>query len=434
MDAQKRYGVYPTSLFANGSRTSGKVKEIDRWLVRVLMAGVGSPDIAVALWDGNDALVPAVASFRMTLRNRATLLRLLVNPLLHFGDDYSAGNIEIDGDLVEFLETVCRALARTGEVRRRSRPAPNWNWQGSNSQPASRRNIQHHYDLGNDFYRLWLDREMLYTCAYFPQPRLSLEDAQLAKMDLICRKLRLKGGERVIEAGCGWGGLARYMAKQYGAKVRAFNISREQIAYARRRARDEGIKGIDYIEDDYRNISGECDVFVSVGMLEHVGPNNYRLLGEVVDRTLSPAGLGLIHTIGQDIAEPMSDWLVKRIFPGSYTPTIREMMEIFEPNGFSVLDLENLRLHYSKTLEHWRERFEQNAGTVAQMFDESFVRAWRLYLCGSIANFNTGSLELFQVLFSRRDNNRIPWTRSHLAGGGRTGPIGAVPFPSVRVT
>jgi len=350
----------------------------------------------------------------MVIRNRGTLLRLIANPLLYFGDDYSAGNIEIEGELVPFLEAVYRAMTRPGAVRRRTRRISNWYRQEMNSLTGSRKNIHHHYDIGNDFYRLWLDDEMLYTCAYFPDPKLSIEAAQIAKMDLVCRKLRLKGGERVVEAGCGWGGLARYMAKQYGARVKAFNISSEQIAYARQRAKSEGIEGVEYIEDDYRNISGECDVFVSIGMLEHVGTNNYRNLGEVINRTLSETGLGLIHSIGQDIAEPMSDWLEKRIFPGSYTPTVREMMEIFEPFGFSVLDIENLRLHYARTLEHWLGRFEANAEEVAQMFDESFVRAWRLYLSGSIANFTTGSLELYQVLFTRRGNNQVPWTRRHL--------------------
>jgi cyclopropane-fatty-acyl-phospholipid synthase len=419
MKLSKTYGVCPTSLFAVGARASGKVLDIDRWLLRTFLDGVGSPAIGAALWDGKDAVEGSTTPCRMIIHNRGALLRLFANPLLYFGDDYSAGNIEIEGNLVQFLEAAYQAMARPGEVRRRSKPTPNWQRQKMNSPPESRKNIHHHYDLGNDFYRLWLDDEMLYTCAYFPTPELSIEAAQIAKMDLVCRKLCLKGGERVIEAGCGWGGLARYMAKRYGARVRAFNISSEQVAYARERAKVEGIAGIEYLEDDYRNITGECDVFVSVGMLEHVGPNNYRQLGEVVNRTLSDTGLGLIHSIGQDVAEPMSDWLQKRIFPGSYPPTVREMMEIFEPFSFCVLDLENLRLHYARTLEQWLERFEQNSGKVEQMYDESFVRAWRLYLCGSIANFNTGCLELFQVLFSRRGNNRIPWTRDRLTNHGK---------------
>jgi len=414
MKNAKAYGVCPTALFATDLKASGRVLDIDRWLLRAFLQGIGSPAIGAALWDGKDAHAGAHAPFRLVIRTRGTLLRLIANPLLHFGDDYSAGNIEIEGGLVPFMETVYHAMARPGEVRRRFRRASSWYRQAANSLAGSRRNIHHHYDIGNDFYRLWLDEEMLYTCAYFPEPELSLEAAQIAKMDLVCRKLRLKGGERVVEAGCGWGGLARYMAKQYGAKVRAFNISGEQIAYARQRARVEGIEGVEYIEDDYRNITGECDVFVSIGMLEHVGPDNYRKLGEVIERTLSDTGLGLIHSIGQDVAEPMSDWAEKRIFPGSYLPTVREMMVIFEPYGFSVLDLENLRLHYARTLEHWLGRFEENAPEVAQMFDESFVRAWRLYLASSIANFNTGLLELYQVLFSRRGNNQVPLTRNHL--------------------
>jgi cyclopropane-fatty-acyl-phospholipid synthase len=414
MKSSRLYEVCPASVFSDQAKGSGRVLELDRWLLRTLLQGIGSPDIGAALWDGENILPGATTQFRMTIRNRTTLLRLMLNPLLYFGDDYSAGSIEIQGGLVPFLETVYRAMERPGEIRGRYQRCSNWYRQGVNSLTGSRKNIHHHYDIGNDFYRLWLDDEMLYTCAYFTNPEMSLEAAQDAKMDLICRKLQLKGGERIVEAGCGWGGLARYMAKHYGARVRAFNISGEQIAYARQRAKEEGIVGVEYLEDDYRNISGECDAFVSVGMLEHVGRDNYRELGEVIDRTLSKEGLGLIHSIGQDVAEPMSAWAEKRIFPGSYLPTVREMMEIFEPSGFSVLDLENLRPHYARTLEHWLTRFEANAAQVTQMFDENFVRAWRLYLSSSIASFSTGSLQLYQVLFSRRGNNRLPWTRAHL--------------------
>ena len=256
---------------------------------------------------------------------------------------------------------------------------------------------------------------MLYTCAYFPFPAASLETAQLAKMELVCRKLRLQPGQTVVEAGCGWGGLARYMAKTCGVKVRAYNISREQIAYARQRAQDEGLAGqVEYIEDDYRNISGRYDAFVAVGMLEHVGPDHYRELGRVIDRSLTTDGLGLIHSIGQNRAAPLSPWFLQRIFPGSYPPTLREMMTIFEPWNFSVLDVENLRLHYAKTCEHWLSRFEESREEVREMFDDTFVRAWRLYLSGCIANFRLGDLQLYQVVFARPGNNRIPLTRSHL--------------------
>ena len=402
----------------NGKTCSGGgVAALDTWLVRTFLRAIGDPALRIVLWDGRqistNGASPAIG---MVINDRGALWRLLTNPLLHFGDDYSAGRIEIEGDLVRFLETVYLSMNSTPRYRRVSDAAAyRRNQPNLNSLPESRRNIHHHYDIGNDFYRLWLDKEMLYTCAYFPDPADSLEDAQAANMDLVCRKLRLQPGQHVVEAGCGWGGLARHMARHYGVNVRGYNISHEQIAYARHRARIEGLGGrVEYVEDDYRNITGSYDAFVSVGMLEHVGPDNYQELGRVIDRSLAEQGIGLIHTIGQNRATPMSPWFLKRLFPGSYPPTIREMMAIFEPCDFTVLDVENLRLHYARTCEHWLERFEQKRDRILEMFDERFIRAWRLYLSGCIANFRLGNLQLFQVVFSRHSNNRVPWTRGHL--------------------
>ena len=391
---------------------------IDFWLAAKFLKAIGEPPLRLVLWDGKDIASPSsTPAVTMVIRDRSALWRLFTNPLLNFGDDYSSGRIEIEGGLVTFMETVYRSMARTPRFRRISDPsAYQRNQPQLNSLSGSQQNIHHHYDIGNQFYQLWLDAEMLYTCAYFPDPAATLEDAQIAKMDLVCRKLRLQAGQTVVEAGCGWGSLARYMARHYGVKVRAYNISRDQIAYARERAGAEGLTGqIEYVEDDYRNITGTYDVFVSVGMLEHVGPDHYKELGGVINRSLKEQGLGLIHTIGQNIAAPMSPWFLKRIFPGSYPPTLREIMDVFEPWDFTVLDVENLRLHYAKTCEHWLERFEQNRDRVREMFDESFVRAWRLYLSGCISNFSLGRLQLFQVVFSRSTNNLVPLTRSCLA-------------------
>ena len=242
-----------------------------------------------------------------------------------------------------------------------------------------------------------------------------LEQAQIAKMDLVCRKLRLQPGDTVVEAGCGWGALAIHMAQQYGVRVRAFNISREQVIYARARAQVLDLGGrVQFIEDDFRNISGHYDAFVSVGMLEHVGPGNYAALGRLIDRCLSRDGRGLLHSIGQTQPEVFNPWIRKRIFPGAYPPTLREMAEILEPYGFSVIDVENLRLHYALTLQHWLRRFEIARAQVNEMYDASFVRTWRLYLSGSLAAFNTGQLQLFQMLFTRSTSNNVPWTRAHL--------------------
>jgi cyclopropane-fatty-acyl-phospholipid synthase len=227
--------------------------------------------------------------------------------------------------------------------------------------------------------------------------------------------LRLNPGDRVVEAGCGWGSLALHMARHYGAKVRAYNLSREQIAYARVQAVRQGLaEQVEFIEDDYRTATGPCDAFVSVGMLEHVGPANYEALGGVIDRCLTPQGRGLIHSIGRNAPQPLDSWTAKRIFPGAHPPALSEMARIFEPYRFSILDVENLRLHYARTLEHWLERFERAQAEVARMFDQTFVRTWRLYLSGSIAAFTVGGLQLFQVVFARDTNNDIPWTREFL--------------------
>ncbi|WP_303904792.1 SAM-dependent methyltransferase [Thiohalomonas denitrificans] len=390
---------------------------IERRLLQRLAGSMGDPPLLIRLWDGSEIRLGgrAPVDVGITIRDRGALWRMLLHPELYFGDDYSTGRIEVNGDLVQFLETLFLSrppLASDGfmeQLRNRFSRA------SCNTMAGSRQNIQHHYDLSNDFYSLWLDERMQYTCAYFATPEASLAEAQVAKLDHVCRKLRLKPGETVFEAGCGWGGLARHMARHYDVKVRAFNISREQLRYARARAREEGVEDrVEYVEDDYRNITGTCDAFVSVGMLEHVGVEHYRELGEVVNRCLREDGRGLIHSIGKNRARPMTPWIERRIFPGAYPPTLGQMMEIFEPREFSVLDVENLRLHYARTLDGWLERFEARQDEIERMFDRSFVRAWRFYLASSLASFSTGSLQLFQVLFTRPRNNAIPWTRAHL--------------------
>ncbi|KAA3627188.1 MAG: class I SAM-dependent methyltransferase [Proteobacteria bacterium] len=391
---------------------------LETWLLTQLLNTIGSPSIAITLWDGEEHYAPAAGApvARMLVKNRPTLWRLFTNPNLNFGDDYSRGTIEIDGDLVDFLEALFRARAKA----HRPSPIQRFFTRGRarsrrNTLDVSPENVHHHYDLGNDFYRLWLDREMAYTCAYFPTPDATLEEAQLAKMDHVCRKLDLKPGETVVEAGCGWGSMARHMALRYGVTVRAYNISAEQIRFARQRAKAEGFDDrVEYVQDDYRTISGEYDVFVSIGMLEHVGIENYAALGALIDRVLHSNGRGLIHTIGQNRPEPTSAWTERRLFPGGYAPTLRQMMDIFEGPGLSVIDVENLRLHYALTLNHWLSRYERNIGQVSESFDGFFARAWRLYLAASIANFNVGSLQLYQVLFARAMKNDGAWTRAHL--------------------
>jgi len=384
---------------------------LDRWLVKQITTKLGTSPARIVLWDEPD-VAPRDGTVHLRLLDRKALWQLVVNPNLHFGDLYSAGRIQVRGDLLTLMLECYRYTSENtaiGELLARSRKlAPDLS--------DSKRNIHHHYDIGNEFYKLWLDREALqYTCAYFADAAMTIEQAQQAKMHHVCRKLTLKSGERVVEAGGGWGGFALFMAKNYGVRVRSFNISKEQIAYSRDWAKRLGLDSqVEFIEDDYRNLTGTYDAFVSIGMLEHVGKGNYKDLGALMKRALTPEGRGLVHTIGRDSPAPMNPWIDKRIFPGAYPPTLREMMDMFEPNQLSVLDVENIRLHYAKTLECWLQRYEENVEAVRALFDETFVRAWRLYLVGSIAAFLTGRLQLFQVLYARTGTKQVPWTRAHV--------------------
>jgi cyclopropane-fatty-acyl-phospholipid synthase len=429
MDGQSRKGAADTQGVLGGGQLNAEDeagRTLEQRLLQRFLDSLGGPPYLVELWDGARLGDPSKAEVTIRINDRAALYRLLYKPMLTFGELFTAGRIEVAGDLVRAMELVYPGANRSyleagptarllnGLLARRARP---------NSLDGSRENIHAHYDLGNDFYALWLDRDYTqYTCAYYPTPDATLEAAQQAKLELVCRKLALKPGETVLEAGSGWGGLARYFARHHGVKVRSYNISAEQVAYARQRAAAEGLAdAVEYVEDDYRNAKGDYDAFVSVGMLEHVGVANYPTLGGVIDRCLKDDGRGLIHSIGQDYARPLNEWIERYIFPGAYPPTLREMMDIFEPHAFSIADVDNLRPHYAQTLRHWLERFDAHEADVTAMFDAAFVRAWRLYLCGSVAAFTSGSLQLFQVLFRRPGCDVLPMTRAQLYRGSLAG-------------
>lgn len=386
------------------------------WVDRVLIGAIEkmAKPVPIRLQLGT---LPAVNSSTpctaptIWLKDRRALFALVRNPAINLGELYSQGRLEVEGDLLRLLESLYHipqgVIARTASRC--------FGWMQSNSLRGSRKNVHHHYDISNEFYQMWLDAEMVYTCAYFPHENASLEEAQRAKLDLVCRKLCLRPGETVVEAGCGWGALALHMAKYYGVRVKAFNISHEQITFARERARREGLTSqVEFVEDDYRNIGGNFDVFASVGMLEHVGRSHYGEFGRVIQRAIGNYGRGLLHFIGKNRRQPLSAWIRKRIFPGGSTPPLRDVMTILEPHDYSVVDIENLRLHYAKTCEHWLNRFERCYELVAERYGAVFARMWRLYLAGSAAAFRAGSLQLFQLVFAGRACNSLPLTRDHL--------------------
>jgi cyclopropane-fatty-acyl-phospholipid synthase len=389
----------------------------DARLLRKFLVALGNPPIRLVL-DGRAEVSPPNARpiASVFLPDRRAVSRLLRYPEMAFGDGYADGSIRVEGDLVALLEAVSRSMQRAKAGEWYLKLFSRWlNLAQNNSLRGSAKNIHHHYDLDVNFYKLWLDSQLVYTCAYFPTPDATLEEAQIAKMDHVCRKIQLQPGERVVEAGCGWGALAIHMAKHYGANVRAYNVSAEQIAHARQHAAREGLSHqVEFVHDDYRSISGDFDAFVSVGMLEHVGAAHYADLGRVIHRAIGDSGRGLLHFIGRNHERPLSPWIRKHIFPGAHVPTLSRVMKIFEPLDASILDVENLRFHYAKTLEHWLARFERAHDRIAAMFSEDFVRMWRLYLAGSVAAFRTGDLQLFQIVFAGSECQRIPWTRAYL--------------------
>src|SRR6266436_2808659 len=411
--------IRPPSAGKEGLAMSAQNKSsrIDAWMLQKVYRAAGRPAVRLALRNGVEVSPRgAMPVASIVIQDRKTLFRLLLDPEAEFGDAYSKGRIMLDGDLVTALEILYRSMLEVEHHSWRAKLISKcMEYLQRNSLRGSRRNIQRHYDLNTDFYQLWLDPQLIYTCAYYSSPGATLEQAQAAKLDYVCRKVQLQPGERVVDAGCGWGALALHMAKNYGVTVRAFNVSREQILFARERAKElELSQRVEFIEDDYRNISGECDAFVSIGMLEHVGREHYRELGSIIHRALAKTGRGLLHFIGRNHPRPFSTWTRKRIFPGAYAPALGEVMQVFEPWDLSVLDVENLRPHYARTLEQWLARFEKSEQQISEMFSPEFMRAWRLYLAGAVAGFRVGTLQLFQIVFARTACQRIPWTRAHL--------------------
>ncbi len=353
---------------------------------------------------------------RVSFKTKASARRLFKGLPLGFGEGYMNGEIEVEGDLQQLLAAAAR-MPSGGSLgaffTNLSELAASF--RNRNTFAGSRRNITHHYDISNDFYRLWLDENLQYTCSYFTDPCGSLDTSQREKMDYVCRKADLKKGETVIETGCGWGGLAVFAAKNYGVTVKAYNISKEQIGYARRLAEEAEVdRLVTFLEEDYRKAEGVFDKFISIGMLEHVGPDNYRTFVDVIGRTLKKGGRGVVHFIGKVTPKRGDAWIAKYIFPGGYTPALSEVLVPFEKAGFFVRDVENLRLHYARTLDLWAQRFESNLDVVREKFDERFIRMWRLYLNSSSVAFKWGGLALYQVIFSNGEDNREELTREYL--------------------
>ncbi|WP_113912295.1 SAM-dependent methyltransferase [Roseovarius dicentrarchi] len=397
-------------------------KALDHFLTGLVQQGrldVTYPDGTAKAYQGA-APGPQVA---VALHDASLPRRIMLSPEMAIGEGYMDGQLTIHGDDLEgFLRlAIGNMAASSAPIAHRPLKVMRYlsrRLQQLNPAGRSRQNVAHHYDLSGKLYDLFLDADRQYSCAYFPHDDMTLDDAQEAKKAHIARKLLLEPGMRVLDIGCGWGGMGLTLARDFGAEVLGVTLSTEQHKIANERAKAEGLAGRARFElTDYRDLDGQFDRIVSVGMFEHVGTPQYRTYFSKIDDLLTPEGVALVHTIGR--AKPpgvTSPWIQKYIFPGGYVPSMSEMTAAIERSGLITTDLEVWRLHYAETLRHWYDRFMERLDAARKLYDDRFCRMWRFYLKASELTFRLDRQVVFQVQLARRQE-AVPLTRDYLYRG-----------------
>lgn len=387
---------------------------VNKLFYKNLFKGLLSDPCQVEFWDGDiHQFGEGDTKLRIILREPIPKSELIGDASLAFGKAYMQDKIEIEGSVREVIESLFKNqdsfLHQSPAYLKLSKLI-------TNGVRKSKENVQYHYDIGNDFYRLWLDETLTYSCAYFKFPEDTLVQAQGNKVDHILRKLNLHKGQRLLDIGCGWGELILAAAQKYQVKALGITLSQEQFEQVRSRIEHEHLQDlVDVQLLDYREIKDQVfDRVVSVGMLEHVGREHLGEYFVTVQKLLIDGGISLLHSITGRDEHGTNSWINKYIFPGGYIPMVSELISQMERHNFYLLDLESLRSHYTRTLEHWIHNFEQALPKVRETKDESFIRMWRLYLQSSAASFNCGNIDLHQFLFSKGPNNCLPWTRDYI--------------------
>ena len=380
---------------------------LDRVLINQVKQslGAGGLPLAVELWNGEQlGMLPESARVTLRLKTPATLKNLTRPSLGGIARAYVQGKIDLDGDIHDILELGNRLCDADNCKPKKSDAAWKW-WRHTRSR--DRKNIQYHYDVSNDFYGLWLDAERAYSCAYFRDDSMSLDDAQIAKFDHICRKLALKPGERLLDIGCGWGGLIRHAVRHYGVEAVGITLSDDQHAYATARARELNLADrIDIRRMDYRDVPehGQYDKIASVGMFEHVGRAHLADYFRKIHDLLKPGGLVLNHGItaaalkSKGLGGGIAEFVDEYVFPGGELVHVSDVLAAASTGQLECLDAENLRPHYARTLWAWVHRLEAQTARAIELIGQEKYRIWRIYMAGSAHAFDRGWLELWQVL------------------------------------
>ncbi|EKF20347.1 SAM-dependent methyltransferase [Nitratireductor pacificus] len=392
---------------------------LERFVSRLFRKGsLTITDPAGATHRFGDGTGPHV---HVVIHSRSAERAMALDPMLAVPERYMDGDVDIvEGDILSLLQMTYGNMdelgaqaffVRLGEALR----YPFRRLQQFNTATRSKRNVHRHYDLSEELYRLFLDEDMQYSCAYFETPDVSLEEAQRAKKRHIAAKLALEPGQKVLDIGSGWGGLGLDLASQFGAKVLGVTLSEEQHRVATERARKAGLADRARFEIvDYRSLKGPFDRIVSVGMFEHVGINHYRTFFNQSARLLADDGVMLLHTIGRSTGPSATNAFIrKHIFPGGYIPSLSEMTPAIEKSGLIITDVEILRLHYADTLKHWQARFQKNRARAVEIYDERFARMWEFYLAGSEASFRWQEMVVFQIQLTKK-RETLPVTRDYI--------------------
>lgn len=390
---------------------------MEKLFLKKFLKGIFSDTFEVQFWDGTtEKFGEGDIKFKIIIKEHLPKSNILKDPFLTFGEAYMNDVIDFEGNIQDVIESAYKNtdsfLNKASLFEKLYKVTPN-------SIKNSKEDIQYHYDLGNDFYKLWLDKTMSYSCAYFKSAEDSLYEAQLNKVNHVLRKLNLHSGQKLLDIGCGWGELIITAVKKYGVKALGITLSQEQFDKVNERIKENNLEGqVEVRLMDYRELlkTGEkFDRISSVGMLEHVGRKNIPIYMDTINNLLEENGISLLHCITAQTESEANQWIKKYIFPGGYIPSIRELVYNMAENNLHLVDLESLRLHYGKTLECWAKSFEDNLDKVFEIgFDDKFIRMWRLYLNSCAASFNYGVIDIHQFLFTKGLNNEFPMTREYL--------------------